>query len=338
VKKALLTTLLLFLVGAVFLPAGYGQEWAAAYKAGVSEYRAGNYNKAVSIMDKIIQIAPDNYYARYYLAISFVKLKQYKEARKQYQQIINESGDEKLVSYAHNGLTLLNPLEQKSASASKVSVIEVQEQENNDNIANNENVANIKTSEDYENYEKQISAATEQQTDNQQLNPNNKQYQNNLYAQTMSPQQQAMIADIAARNKVDPGELNNLIQLLAKNPSALQTLNKLAGNQQSGTTPDKMDPEHLAKMMKIMALNSQMSLLGSLTDSDDKKKNNSMDMMGMLMGQQMNSGMFGMMNNMGQGGAGAMNPMMNLMNGNTGNNTDMMNMLLQQNMMNMGGF
>lgn len=292
----------------------WAQELSGPFQAGVNEYRSGHYKKASSIMEKLVQIEPENYYAHYYLAISLVKLKDLDKARKHYQIVIDNSDDSKIISYSQTGIEKLD----EDNKVENVEIIEADKPE-----------------------ESQITVDTAEQINDYSDNIDNS-INNNTNVQ-VKPNQNAMINEIAAKNNINPVELNNLIRLLANNPSAMQTLNKLASTKQGGNNAvNNMDPKSIAKLVKMFTLNSQMGLLNSMnqTDDDSKKNNGSNDMFSMLMGQ--NNPMMNMKNMQAMQGAGGnggndMQVLMNYMGGSGNQNNfdpNMVNQLFNNNMMN----
>ncbi|MEW5820911.1 MAG: tetratricopeptide repeat protein [Cyanobacteriota bacterium] len=273
------------------------QDMPYSFKIGVTEYRQGNYQKAANIMDKIIQINPADYHAKYYLAISLVKLKKVDQAKELYVEIIKNADNQELIEYAREGLKFLDPKTYKKHRNTNISIIE-----NNKPQVNN-------------------------QTVNTGVNSNQ------FNSVQLTQEQQLKINQVAAENKISPDELNNLINLLANNPSALRTINKLADSNNSENGPSKdFDPESVAKLVKALTLNSQIDLLNY--DDDKKDKNNSsMDMLSMFTGGNSN-GMQG--NNIYQLMEYMKNP------ANQGKiNPDTINTMLKQNMfgnLDMGGF
>ncbi len=309
VKRALIQILLVIVTTFIIAPSSEGQHLSDSFKAGVMEYRTGHYQKSATIMDKLIQIEPDNYYARYYLAISLVKLNRINEARKHYNIILSEAREDKILQYARNGLKLIETGADKPEKTSRISVIEVDKKEDTS---------------------KKETSHTESG-------------QKPAYDTNLAYNKDLMIHQLADQNNISPDELNNLIKLLAKNPSALQTLNKLATGQNTtaGGNLNNIDPETAAKLVKMMTMNSQMSLLNSMNTNNNNNNSNPMNMMGMLMGNpMMKMAQMGLQGNNGLSGeTSQMQQIMNYMNqtGNQGQmNPDMLNLFFQNGMM--GGF
>lgn len=286
-KKALTTIIFVIFAG---LSAGgvAGQDMTDPLKAGISEYRAGNYDKAVNIMEKISQADPQNYRARYYLAIALVRLKRIKEAKNHYIDIITYADEPELVDFSLKGLKLLDPKTFEKVNKSRNNIV---------NTVQQRNTTVIDTTV-----------------------PQNK--------AILTPEQQQKINQVAAANNVSHDELNNLINLLANNPGALKTINKLASSNASNAgNQDGYDPESIAKMIKLFTMNSQFDMLNFDKKDDQQNNNSSFDIMGLMAGQNgMNS-----MNTP----SGNMNKLMEYLNNptNKGNiNPEMINMLFKQNM------
>lgn len=306
VKKTFLKTLIILTVFCITTVSGLSQEYTPSFQAAVSEYRDGNYQKAFNILEKILQIEPDNYYARYYLAISLVKLKKIDEAKKYYMDIITNADDPTVVEYSRNGLKLLDP--KYDEKAQKTSIIEVNKTEKNQLPLVSTSAANTSN-------------------------------RNTSKTLQLNEQQKALVNEIAQKNKIDPNEINNLLQILAKNPSALKTINQLA-NTNNANDPNNFDPESVAKLIKMMTLNNEMGLLNATdnnnNNNDNNDNNSSMDLMSLMSGQNGFNNKSSPNNNMQQ--------LMNYMNNSTNKgkmNPDILNMLFKNNMFsdtNMNGF
>lgn len=280
------------------------QEMSGSFQFGVTQYRSGDYDKASKIMDKLLQIEPENYYAHYYMAMSLVKLKQFDEAKEHYLKIITGSTDKSLIGYAQKGLKLLDP-DYYEKHKNSVAVIE-------SNSAENTNVP--------------VNESPEQNNTSQ-----------NTPASSSTLSQQRMIYEIAQRNRIDPVELNNLIQMLAKNPAAIKTMTQMSA---SNPNNQQFDPQAMAKYAQMMANKSMIDMLGNFSNkSDDDKKNSNDDFMGM-MGNMNNINMMNMMN-ASKNSPQNMEMMMNQFTGNGQNtmNPEMLNQMFMQNMMqNTNGF
>lgn len=262
-------------------------------------------------MDKLIQIYPDDYKARYYMAISLVKLKRVDEAKEQYLEILTNAEEEDLIEYARKGLKYLDPQYYKKLKKNNFVVIEEGSNTQKGNgrntyVVKNPALTNSGTSRDV----------------------------------SLTPQQQQAIKEIAEQNNVSPDELNNLIKVLANNPSALKTINKLAGSSQEKdpNTPDGYDNESVAKLLKMLAFNNQMDMYNFNSPNNGNNNNNSnpMDMMSSMLG--------GGNQNSQNNNNNSMEQLMNYMSNpaNKGKiNPDTVNMMFKQNMLNgfgMGGF
>lgn len=279
-----------------------------SFLQGVAEYRQGNYNKAVNIMDKLVQISPDDYRARYYMAISLVKLKKVDEAKEQYMKIISSAQDKSLVEYSKEGLKLLDPKSYKKIKKDNFSIVESNDVKQDNNTASS-----------------YVVEAPE----------NASSYNGNI---SLTPEQQQSVSQIAKQNNVSPEELNNLIKILASNPSALKTINKLASGQgvDNANAPEGYDSESVAKLLKMLAFNSQMNMFNfdnNNNNNNNGNNGNSMDMMSMMMGGNGNNN-----NN------NSMEQLMNYMSNpaNKGKiNPETINSMFKQNMLNgfgMNGF
>jgi len=286
------------------------QECSPSFLTGVEEYRQGNYYKTVNIMDKLLQISPQDYRARYYMAISLVKLKRIDEAKKQYAEILTNAEDKDLIEFASKGLKYLDPKYYDQLKKKNFVVIEESTNTQKGNVDNTYVVKN-------------------QAVDNPE----------EANVLTLSPQQQQAVGQIADQNNVSQEELNNLIKILANNPSALKTINKLAGakDNYNPNTPEGYDNESVAKLVKMLAFNNQMSMFDfDKKDNDNNNNDSSMDMM---------SSMLGGNNQNSQNNNNNMDQLMKYMSNpdNKGKiNPETINMMFKQNMLNgfggMNGF
>jgi len=125
------------------------------------------------------------------------------------------------------------------------------------------------------------------------------------------------INKLAKEKNISPKELNDLIILLSKNPSLLNTLNKLANNNSGTANSNNLDPKAIAQMIKMMTLNSEMGLLSQNNDNN-YNNNNSMDLLGLMNGTNNNN---------------KQQMLMQYLNQNKGKiNPDMINSMMNQNM------
>lgn len=74
------------------------------FKNGVEEYRKGNSQECLSIMENLEKKDPSNAYVEYYLAMSQAKLGNVDKAKEKYEKVILLNQDSQLVSYAKEGL------------------------------------------------------------------------------------------------------------------------------------------------------------------------------------------------------------------------------------------
>lgn len=293
------------------------------FQVGVSEYRSGNYKKTVDLMKQLLNQDCSNNYARYYLAISLVKLNNTSEAISEYEKILITEQDANLLGYARKGLDLIKPKEKVEVAKTNVNMLEVKENKPDKIVNNNTTAQQAYSSSQDDDFENDYNSYNTQTTDSE------------------------TIAKVAAENNLDPKELNNLINLLAKNPGALQTLNKLAASPNS-TLPQqqlqqkKPDYKAIAQLMKTMMLNSALNSMSSSGDNDNKSNNgmnSGFDSSMMMMMSTMAGGEGGMMPNMG------MNPMAGMMGGfqmpaqNGQIDPKSIDLMMRQNMFSdMGGF
>lgn len=280
-KRAIFTFILTFVVTFLISLRIYGEELPNLFNKGVIEYKTGNYVECINIMDRIIASTPQNYYALYYKSIALVKLKKYEEAKNYYYEIITNSSDTQLADFAKNGIRLLDPNSYKQGDSI-------------DNSSSNVIIKEI----------------TDNHQDNKTLNKTNKTYSDSLN-------------QVAKENNVSSKELNDLIAILSKNPSVLNTINKLANNNNNtnnastnNPNTNSFDPKSVAQLVKMLTLNSEMSLLNSNNDSNNSN-NTMLDMIGSMSGS----------NNKQQN-------LIQYLNQNKGKiNPDLVNTLMNQNML-----
>lgn len=230
-----------------------------SFDLGVLEYRQGNYEKAVDIMQEIVDNSPEDYRAKYYLAITYVKLKKFKKARDLYVEIIARSNDESLLEYSRKGLKYLDPEFYKEFRKNNFQIVDTQQKQP-------------------EKQKPDIIETSQKQPD-----------------VNLNASQQTMVKQLSQEHQVSQEEINNLLKVLAQNPSALQTINKLA-NSKSAQSGGTYDPESVAKLVRMLTLNSQMGLLDFNNKSNDNN-NNDNDMMSLMMGINGFSGNNSMGNN-----------------------------------------
>lgn len=257
-------------------------EQSLTFDLGVLEYRQGNYDKAADIMETIVEKYPDNFRAKYYLAITYVKLKKFQKAQDIYVEIIAKSEDESLKEYSRKGLKYLDPKFYKKFKKNNFQIVDVPPEK--------PEVKKVVEAKPHK------PAIIEQKPEKPRLKPELK----------LNSAQQTIVKQVAQEHKVSQAELNNLLRVLAENPSALKTINKLT---QSGSSSSSggYDKESVAKLIKMLTMNTQMGMLNF--DKNSQNNNNGNDMMSLMMG--MNGGMNGM----------------NGMNGNNNNFANMMNYL-----------
>ncbi|HSA05636.1 MAG TPA: aspartyl protease family protein [Candidatus Gastranaerophilales bacterium] len=71
---------------------------------GLAYYKAGEYKEAQLVFKKIVLNEPDNYSARYMLAVSLVQNQKYDEAKEFYRSVISNSTNQHLVTLSETGL------------------------------------------------------------------------------------------------------------------------------------------------------------------------------------------------------------------------------------------
>ena len=78
--------------------------YARDLREGLDYYNSGNYEKAVTFFRKFLYDEPNNYSAKYMLAISLVNRQKYDKAKQLYRSIIANSANQRLVSLSRAGL------------------------------------------------------------------------------------------------------------------------------------------------------------------------------------------------------------------------------------------
>lgn len=304
-----------------------------SFSKGVTLYRAGQFEEAASMMAEIVEQDPNNNYAKYYWAISLVKLDRPEEAKRLYEDILLTETNPRLVGFARKGLSLLQMQPE----------IVIPETEPTQSLAMSSSAYN--QPEHIEQRFEEIESIT---------SPINK---NEPY-DVVPPSETSFnvpsrdtISQVASQNGVDAAELNRLVQLLAKNPEAMQTLSKLAGMPKKNTSANgfnKIDLKAFAQLAKMMTLNSTLGIMGS--SSEEKSSGG-----GMFGGGGMDNSMMMLMSMMAssqngdeQGGMNPyamMNPMMQMYQGGQPGekpSPDALQMMLQQSMFSgmngLGGF
>jgi tetratricopeptide (TPR) repeat protein len=95
----------------------FAQSIDGLFQKGVEEYRKGNSQECLLIMEKIEKKDPSNAYVEYYLAMSQAKLGNLDEAKEKYEKVILLNQDSQLVSYAKEGL---NNIEKNQVNESSI--------------------------------------------------------------------------------------------------------------------------------------------------------------------------------------------------------------------------
>jgi hypothetical protein len=94
---------MLIMTGSVYAKANL-----SGFRQGIQQYKAGNYVGCMQAMQDVIRNDPGNAVARYYLAITYVKLGNKDEATKEYNNVISLNPESKLIEYAKLGLSYLS--------------------------------------------------------------------------------------------------------------------------------------------------------------------------------------------------------------------------------------
>ncbi|HEY9744771.1 MAG TPA: TIGR02281 family clan AA aspartic protease [Oculatellaceae cyanobacterium] len=77
------------------------------YQAGVLAYRNGDYVRSISHFRRLLTVNPENTNAHYYLGLSFDNLNMAPQAVKEYQYVVANGREEKIVAYANKRLQAL---------------------------------------------------------------------------------------------------------------------------------------------------------------------------------------------------------------------------------------
>ena len=99
-SRIIILNIILFLFLSLFSSVSFAKN----LKQGLNFYNTGNYEKAEKIFKQIILNEPNNYTAKYMLAITLVNRKEYNKAKQLYKNIIINSNNKKLISLSHSGL------------------------------------------------------------------------------------------------------------------------------------------------------------------------------------------------------------------------------------------
>ena len=87
------------------------------FQKGVAEYRKGNTQECLGIMQSLEKKDPTNAYVEYYLAMAQAKLGNTDEAKAKYEQVILINQDTQLVSYAKEGIKNIEKVLGKAESS-----------------------------------------------------------------------------------------------------------------------------------------------------------------------------------------------------------------------------
>ncbi len=112
-NRLLCAVLTMGLCTTMALPARAEADLAAqavqSYNKAVKAYRQGDFERAVNYLKRTLVTDPQNTNARYYLAVCLDRLDLDGEAVPEYRFVVSHSRDQRLVSYAENRLSLLQP-------------------------------------------------------------------------------------------------------------------------------------------------------------------------------------------------------------------------------------
>ncbi|MDH6309308.1 tetratricopeptide (TPR) repeat protein [Dysgonomonas sp. PFB1-18] len=98
--------LLLFLLSAFSLQAQDSQEVTDLIKEGILYHDAGDYERAIGMYKKALDIAPDSYLVNYEIAMTYMHTKDYNNAIKYSDKAIKVGGDKAMAAYMNKGSCL----------------------------------------------------------------------------------------------------------------------------------------------------------------------------------------------------------------------------------------
>ena len=112
-KKITVLILCLMLSGSLCFAKTQTKSVSAKVYSGIANYKKANYTGCIQDMESALKSNPNDILAKYYLALVYTKIGLKDEAKKYYQEVINQGSEKLLVDYAKKATTCLDNPEDK---------------------------------------------------------------------------------------------------------------------------------------------------------------------------------------------------------------------------------
>lgn len=112
-KKVLILALCIMLSGTYCLAKTQTKSVNSKVYSGISNYKKANYTGCIQDMQEALKKNPNDILAKYYLALVYTKIGLKDEAKKYYQEVINQGSEKLLVDYSKKAVTCLENPEDK---------------------------------------------------------------------------------------------------------------------------------------------------------------------------------------------------------------------------------
>lgn len=112
-KKILILALCVMLSGTYCLAKTQTKSVNSKVYSGISNYKKANYTGCIQDMQEALKKNPNDILAKYYLALVYTKIGLKDEAKKYYQEVINQGSEKLLVDYSKKAVTCLDNPEDK---------------------------------------------------------------------------------------------------------------------------------------------------------------------------------------------------------------------------------
>lgn len=109
-KKIICLILFFILVGGFTVCMAATKSVSSQVYSGISNYKKANYTGCIQDMEAALKKNPNEVLAKYYLALVYTKIGLQEEARKYYQQVVDQNSEKVLTMYSQRALVCLeNP-------------------------------------------------------------------------------------------------------------------------------------------------------------------------------------------------------------------------------------